>query len=297
MTVTHNSYSSEPTRQANIKVLNIFTGEAANYMAAQAASESMNRLPSAGEEYVFFEVEFKYIASSKGEDDSFNPSGAVTGTQFFGVDGSALSVSDHTYIMSYGAFANYEPKSIYPGGTSKFLVGALVNKGYDKILLKVPNNSDRKNETNTWILMNSTDKVVSTVDAVKSHFNLDQGSNTDHTNDPIKITLKNSLPETISEYSGSSRRSSALITDFSYTVSSTSASIAFTGEKTYDVEGSGQSRAVKVGWKLYDGEGYVVKSGTANSTSIKVGEKFKNCKDTIYGLEPGDYTMEIMGVN
>ena len=73
--------------------------------------------------------------------------------------------------------------------------------------------------------------------------------------------------------------------------------LSFTGEKTYDAQGAGQSRVVKVGWKLYDSEGYVVDDGVAYSTSIKTGEKFKNCEDTIRGLEPGEYTLEIMGVN
>ena len=51
-----------------------------------------------------------------------------------------------------------------------------------------------------------------------------------------------------------------------------------------------------MGWKLYDSDGYVIDDGTARSTAIKVGEKFKNCEDSIRNLEPGEYTLEIMGV-
>ena len=54
---------------------------------------------------------------------------------------------------------------------------------------------------------------------------------------------------------------------------------------------------MKIGWKLYDSEGYVVDDGTAYGSSIKQGEKFKNCTSTIRSLEPGSYTLEIMSVN
>lgn len=88
-----------------------------------------------------------------------------------------------------------------------------------------------------------------------------------------------------------------MISDFTCSVNNSTVNISFTGEKTYDIDGAGQSRSIKVGWKLYDAEGYVVESGTASSTSIKMGEKFKNCEDRIYSLDPGEYELEIMNVN
>ena len=107
-----------------------------------------------------------------------------------------------------------------------------------------------------------------------------------------------SLPKTIStyHYSGDTQQDSSKITAFSYSGTS-SITLKFTGEKTYDEKGAGQSRSAHVGWKLYDSEGYVVKSGTAYSSSVKVGDKFKDCKDTIYGLENGTYYLEIMDTN
>ena len=295
--VTYNSYSSEPSRQVKLKVLNTITGDAANYLATKTSG--INKTPGSGQEWLFFEVEFNYISSTKGEDAQFAPRSVLDKDNFFKPDGSSLGVGDEASFYD-AAFSSYNPRNdMYPGSTSKTMVGLLVNSGYDKILLKVPNNSDRNNETNTWVCLNDTGSTISTVDAVKTHFNIDQGGNGSHENDPIRITLKNSLPETLSYYERASATSAdarATITDFSYTVSSTSAKITFTGEKTYDIQGSGYSRPVYVGWKLYDSDGYVIDDGTARSTAIKVGEKFKNCEDSIRNLEPGEYTLEIMGV-
>lgn len=294
-TVTYKSLSSYPDRQVKLTVLNTYTGDAANYLASKVSSS--NQTPSSGQEWLFFEVELNYLSSTKGEDDALRPSSSVLyKNSFFKPDGSSLGVGSDAFFYN-AELISYDPsKDVYPGSTSKVMVGLLVNKDYDKVLLKVPNHISYDNETNTWVQMTGG-STISTVDAVKAHFNIDQGSGTDHSNDPIKITLKTTLPETISSYSGKTRQSSALITDFSYTVSSTSAKLTFTGEKTYDVEGGGQSREVKVGWRLLDSEGYVVKDGVAYSTSVKAGEKFKNCTASIYSLEPGEYTLEILNVN
>ena len=298
-TVTYKSSSNGSSRQVKLKVLNTITGDGANYLATKVSTT--NDAPNTNQEWLFFEVEFNYVSSTKGEDDVLTPYDVLQDDAFFKPDGSSLGAGDYAYFAD-AAFSSYNPRSnMYPGSTSKILVGLLVNKGYDKVLLKVPNNIDYDNQTNTWVHMNATGSTISTVDGVKVAYNIDQGGGGNHNNDPIKITLKNTLPETIRSYTttgnNSTLQASATITDFSYTVSGTSVKLSFTGEKTYDAQGAGQSRVVKVGWKLYDSEGYVVDDGVAYSTSIKTGEKFKNCEDTIRGLEPGEYTLEIMGVN
>jgi|GEM_PF-2219267 len=71
----------------------------------------------------------------------------------------------------------------------------------------------------------------------------------------------------------------------------------FSGEKTYDENGAGQSDSCKISWKLYDAEGYVVESETVYTTAVKPGEKYKDCKETIYDLAPGTYTLEILNTN
>lgn len=62
-----------------------------------------------------------------------------------------------------------------------------------------------------------------------------------------------------------------------------------TGEKTYDSKGNNYSRSCKIGWKLYDSEGYVIQDGTVYTTSLQVGEKFKDRETRIYDvITPGE---------
>lgn len=287
--VSYNEYSFEPTRQIKVKTLKTITGEAANYLAT---TENPYNAVSGNQEWVFFEMELGYLSSTGGEDDALSASDVIYNDTFYTPDGSALPVANMATLGDIYRGSGVFDVKLYPNGSSKVVIGLLTNKGYDRILLKVPSDGGSKN---SWILVNDSADSISTVDALKLYLGL--GENNTHENDPVKITLRNSLPETISSYSGDIREASALITGFSYTVTGSNVKFTFTGEKTYDEKGSGQSRQVKVGWKLYDSEGYVVKDGTAYSTSIKVGEKFKNCEDSAYGLEPGEYTLEIMGVN
>lgn len=290
---TYHIYYSDPYSQVRIKVLNTITGDTANYLAAKLSSS--NKVPNSNQEWVFFELEINYVTAIQDGEKPLELSYVLNKDNFFKGDGSALGAADSASVYD-AAFISYNPYSeMYPGGTSKTLVGLLVNKGYDKILLNVPNHIDYKTQTNTWIYLNDVKGSINSVDELKTYFGIDEESS--HENDPIKITLRNTLPMDIANYSGDTREAEANITDFSYTVSGSSVKITFTGQKTYDSKGFGQSRQFMVGWKLYDSDGYVIKDGTAYSTSIKFGEKFKNCEDSIYSLEPGEYTLEIMGVN
>lgn len=293
-TATYQFNSSDPSRQVSLKVLKTITGDAANYLATLLSST--NASPTAKQEWMFFEVEFNYISSTRGSNDRMTCFWVLDSDAFFDGNGSSLGIGDLMDGYAYfteAAFSSYNPlQGIYPGGTAKLLVGILVNKGYDKIYLHVP---DYGPEPNSWFYLNDIKGSINSVDELKTYFGIDEEGS--HENDPIKITLRNTLPMDIANYSGNTREAEANITDFSYTVSGSSVKITFTGQKTYDSKGFGQSRQFMVGWKLYDSEGYVIKDGTAYSTSIKFGEKFKNCEGSIYGLEPGEYTLEIMGVN
>ncbi len=70
----------------------------------------------------------------------------------------------------------------------------------------------------------------------------------------------------------------------------------FSGQKTYDYKGDGNSSACRIGWKLYDEEGYVIKTGTCYTSALETGEKFKNEEDSIYNLEPGHYSIKLINV-
>ena len=81
----------------------------------------------------------------------------------------------------------------------------------------------------------------------------------------------------------------------SYSTSDNTSSIdiEFKGIKTYDAEGSSNSRSVAIGWKLYDEDGVVVESGTVYTPSLLTGEGFK-VTETIYFLPSGEYTLKIL---
>lgn len=114
----------------------------------------------------------------------------------------------------------------------------------------------------------------------------------------VSVSLPN-LPQTISYYGYSGTKySSCKVTNITYEVSDDDLYLYFTVEKTYDKEGSGHSDSCKVGWKLYDSEGYVVDSGTFYSDSIKVGEKVKGSIEYVWNcIEPGgSYRLEILDV-
>lgn len=75
----------------------------------------------------------------------------------------------------------------------------------------------------------------------------------------------------------------------------------FSGTKTYDYRGSGQSDSCKIGWKLYGPSGAVVESDTFYSPSVAMGESFSNQReyafDTYDNLPAGNYRLEISNVN
>lgn len=75
----------------------------------------------------------------------------------------------------------------------------------------------------------------------------------------------------------------------------------FSGKKTYDHNGAGQSSSCRIGWKLYDPTGNVFRTGTFSSPNIAMGESFANQEeDLIYNFEaanPGAYRLEILDVN
>lgn len=284
-----------PARNIKITCANVIKGEAGNILAGKLYSK--NKIANGSQEWMFFDLRISYVSSSKGEDDSMQVRYLTSccydyDAFYFKPDGSPLNVAAAPYYNDM--LGGYDPYEIviYPGATSvRVLCGVLSDKYDGDILLKVPSNSDGQN---TWVQMNSDTNVISTKAGLDKYLK----DTVPAAERGVEINLKNALPQSINNSGyGDKLEASFRITDFSYTSSGTSATIIFSGEKTYDSNGSGQSRSVKVGWKLYNSEGYVIDDGTASGTSIKVGEKFKNCKDNIYSLEPGEYTLEFMSVN
>lgn len=72
------------------------------------------------------------------------------------------------------------------------------------------------------------------------------------------------------------------------------------GEKTYDNDGNNYSSSVGFAYKLYDSDGYVVYSSSTYSTSVAVGEKFKDQGFIAYDVNldlSETYTMEILNLD
>lgn len=115
---------------------------------------------------------------------------------------------------------------------------------------------------------------------------------------PLKATtlIMPSVPATYHYYGYSA--SSVKITNIRYEMSGDDMKIYLSGEKTYDKNGSSYSNYCRVGYKVYDSDGYVVDSGTFTSDSIRVGDKFKDDYFTVYNLEIGEtYTLELLNVS
>ena len=74
-----------------------------------------------------------------------------------------------------------------------------------------------------------------------------------------------------------------------------SVKIYFQGKKTYDSTPN-VSSSCKVGYKLYDSEGYVVESGTYHSDSVVPGELFKGYTYLSNDLKEGSYRIELLNV-
>lgn len=114
--------------------------------------------------------------------------------------------------------------------------------------------------------------------------------------------VKISLPDISGEYICGSTQSYTLSqvwvnsTYHSYDNANT-VTIYFNGTKTWDSKGSKYSRAVHIGWKLYDSNNAVVDSGTAYTSAVTTNENFANVSDLIFDLPDGNYRLEILNTD
>ncbi len=68
--------------------------------------------------------------------------------------------------------------------------------------------------------------------------------------------------------------------------------LRFKGAKTYEQEGLTYAYNF-CSYKLYDEDGYIVKSDTISFGDLNVGDKFNNVTETIYDLPAGNYKLEL----
>ncbi len=122
--------------------------------------------------------------------------------------------------------------------------------------------------------------------------------------DSYEIILQDSLPVTLSYADRMGGiESTWSVTDFRYETTDYSHQkeqtlhLFFSGEKTYDVRGPGQGASCRIGWQLFDADGYVVDSGTCSSPNVREGEKFKDAESISFNLAPGTYYLELHSTN
>ena len=116
-----------------------------------------------------------------------------------------------------------------------------------------------------------------------------------------------SLPKTVTYYGyGNKKYSSVEVTNIKSEIGCNNdgyinIKVYFSGTKTYDYQGSGQSSSCKIGWKLYGSDGSVIEDGTFYSPAVKVGESFSNKDCTVlYSSEKctaGQYRLELLDIN
>lgn len=119
----------------------------------------------------------------------------------------------------------------------------------------------------------------------------------------VSVNITTPLPKEFHNYNYKNNITDTInITDVTYSIEERYSGdykliLYFTGEKTYDAGGSGQSRTAKVSIKITDSDGYVVESGTFYSPSLKIGDKFRNEEKIIWDLKPGTYNIELLSTN
>lgn len=117
-----------------------------------------------------------------------------------------------------------------------------------------------------------------------------------------------SLPQTVNYYGWRDElyatvQVTAISCEFEYDYNDKSIGITakFSGTKTYDHQGRGQSDSCKIGWKLYDPDGNVVRDSTFYSPAVAEGESFANKEETLLytwdNMEPGAYKLVLLDVN
>ena len=150
-TVFHNEYSFEPTRKLKIKCTNVIRGNQANAIIKE--ENMFNDEPSSNQEWMILEFNVQYLSSTDGNSDEIQASDIIYKDTFYNSSHSSIPVYDMATLGDrYGAYGVFDV-NMFPGSSSKIVIGLLTDKNIGEVLLKVPN----KNGGNlSWI--NCTEK-------------------------------------------------------------------------------------------------------------------------------------------
>lgn len=116
-----------------------------------------------------------------------------------------------------------------------------------------------------------------------------------------------SLPYTLNEYDYNDEiEYSFKVTDISYKFEVNndgyiSLFLYFSANKSYDVDGAGQSDSCTISYKIYDSDDNVITSNSFYSPALAMGEKFSDKEeraiDTYDKIKPGTYRLELLSTN
>lgn len=129
-------------RQFMINCTNVLRGSAANQLAA--SENSRNATPGYGQEWRFYEFNVTYVSTTGGDSDYVWGSDLISDEQLYSADGSALSVIDTADLgEQYLGYDVLETSMcMYPGSSTKMVLGILVSQNAGDVLLRVDNGND-----------------------------------------------------------------------------------------------------------------------------------------------------------
>ena len=163
-TVLLNEYSFDPTLTLIIFNTEFIRGNEANNIIK--SENQFNDEPSANQEWIILSFDVNYISSSDGINDELSASDVIYKDTFFTEAGNSIPVYDLATLGDrYGAYGVFRVK-MYPGSSSKIVIGLLTDKNIGNIKLKVPNKRDN---TVTWIPCISGSTSYSAATENKTH--------------------------------------------------------------------------------------------------------------------------------
>ncbi|MBO5324450.1 MAG: hypothetical protein J6A88_10230 [Oscillospiraceae bacterium] len=117
-----------------------------------------------------------------------------------------------------------------------------------------------------------------------------------------RIVVVNSLPTTVKYfYKGTNQPSlytACSITNVAYTIGSVYSTVRLSGVKTYDSRGGEYGAICKIGWRLYDQNGNLLKTGDVSTPALTVGDSFTDVQVQLHTtLKDGEtYRLEFWSV-
>lgn len=146
-TISYNRFSRDPVQNIKIECTKVVTGSAANSLAY--SENPFNDKPNSNQEWRFYEFNVTYVSCEDGSDSVLKASSIISDDTFFTTSGSSAKVAETaTLSNNYDGYGIYDVE-MYPGASSKIVIGILIEKGAGDLLLRVPSN---RGKDNTWLM-------------------------------------------------------------------------------------------------------------------------------------------------